>query len=157
STRMVQDLGDTGFVDHLQRLRGVLRGAADLRFVKGTGDGYLAVFTTAAGALAAARSLRDAAPDPAQLRLVIHWAPVRMSAQDVLGWEFHGLFRIESIAERDRVDGPPSWPALPLQGRVTLSQAALAALPDAARVGFRRAGAFRLKGFDDPEPIWVET
>ncbi|MCC6558117.1 MAG: protein kinase [Polyangiaceae bacterium] len=156
STHMVRALGDTGFVDHLERLRGALRGATDLRFLKGTGDGYLAVFTTVDGALAAARALRGALEDPRQIRLVIHWGPVRMSAEDVLGSEVHRLFRIESVDEQDRVDGPASWAALPLQGRVTLSKAALAALPDAARAGFRRAGAFRLKGFDDPEPIWVE-
>src|SRR5262249_20187366 len=46
STQMVQDLGDTGFVDRLQELRSAVRSAADLRLVKGTGDGFLAVFTT---------------------------------------------------------------------------------------------------------------
>jgi class 3 adenylate cyclase len=40
---------------------------------------------------------------------------------------------------------------------VTLSRSAAAALPDPSRADFRRAGAFRLKGFDDLESIWVET
>ena len=156
STQMVQDLGDTNFVDHLQKLRGAVRGAADLRLVKGTGDGFIAVFTTASSALAAARALRDRLDDPAQIRLVVHWGLVRMGADDVIGSEVHRLFRMESVGEEDRVDGPPSWDALPIAGRVVISRAALAALPAAARAGFRRAGAFRLKGFDEPEAIWVE-
>jgi class 3 adenylate cyclase len=154
---MVQDIGDTGFVDHLQKLRSAVRGAADLRIVKGTGDGFLAVFTTASGALAAARALRDTLQDPAHVRLVVHWGLVRMSADDVIGSEVHRLFRIESVDDQDRVDGPATWSALPFAGRVALSRAALAALPADARAGFRRAGAFRLKGFDEPEVIWVET
>jgi class 3 adenylate cyclase len=157
STRMVLALGDTGFVDHLHRLRSALRGSTELRFLKGTGDGYLAVYATAAGALEAARVLRGAVEDPAQIRLVIHWGPVRMSEQDVFGSEVHRLFRIEAVGEQDRADAPGSGIALPLHGRVTLSQPALAALPEAARAAFRRAGAFRLKGFDEPEPIWVEA
>ncbi len=157
STQMVQDLGDTGFVDHLQKLRNAVRGAVDLRIVKGTGDGFLAVFTAASSALAAARALRSAVDDPAEVRVVVHWGPVRMSAEDVIGSEVHRLFRIESVGEQDRVDGPPSWDALPLAGRVAISRAALAALPEGARAGFRRAGAFRLKGFDEPEEIWVDV
>src|SRR5262249_12413083 len=101
--------------------------------------------------------LRDALDDPGQLRLVIHWGPVRMSENDVLGSEVHRLFRIEAIREQDRADAAGSGISLPLPGRVTLSQPAHAALSEDARVAFRRAGTFRLKGFDDPEPIWVET
>jgi len=52
---------------------------------------------------------------------------------------------------------PGSGIALPVPGRVTLSRPALAELPEAALNGFRRAGTFRLKGFDEPEPIWVES
>jgi hypothetical protein len=48
----------------------------------------------------------------------------------------------------------PSWDALPLAGRVAISRAAL---PADARSGFRRAGAFCLEGFDEPDAIWVEV
>ncbi|AUX44569.1 protein kinase [Sorangium cellulosum] len=160
STRLIRDLGDTGFVDHLQRLRGALRGSANLRLLKGVGDGYLAVYPTVARALEAARMLRRAVDDPAQLRIVIHWGPVRMSDHDVIGTEVHRLFRIEAVTDDDRAEEPGADradAALPHPGLVTLSRSALAALPEAARAGFRRAGAFRLKGFDEPEPIWVEA
>ncbi|XXX77532.1 protein kinase [Sorangium sp. So ce134] len=157
STHLLHDIGDTGFVDHVHRLRGALRGSTNPRLLKGTGDGYLAVYSTVARAVEAARVLRRAVGDPAQLRLVVHWGRVRMSDHDVLGAEVHRLFRIEAVTEGDRVDEPTSGVALPRPGRVTLSRSAAAALPDAARADFRRAGAFRLKGFDAPESIWVET
>jgi serine/threonine protein kinase/class 3 adenylate cyclase len=155
STRLVLDLGDTGFVDHLHRLRSALRASATLRFLKGTGDGYLAVFEAVEEALAAARGLRREVADPEHLRLVVHWGPVRLSDQDVFGSEVHRLFRIEALAEGDRVgegDAPLSLP-----GRVTLSEPALAELPPALRAEFRRVGRFRLKGFDEPAEIWVEA
>ncbi|WP_433932762.1 protein kinase [Sorangium cellulosum] len=160
STHMLQDIGDTRFVDHLNRFRRALRGSTSPRLLKGTGDGYLAVYSTMTGALEAASVLRRAVDDPAQLRLVAHWGPVRMSDHDVIGAEVHRLFRIEAITEEDRAEEPGAdrkRVALPRPGRVTLSRSAVAALPEAARAGFRRVGAFRLKGFDEPEPIWVEA
>ncbi|WP_437610119.1 protein kinase [Sorangium sp. So ce834] len=156
STRMLHDIGDTSFVDHLHRLRGALRGSTNPRLLKGTGDGYLAVYSTVARAVEAARVLRRAVGDAAELRLIVHWGRVRMSDHDVLGTEVHRLFRIEAVTEDDRADEPSAGVALPRPGRVTLSRAAAAALPDAERADFRRAGAFRLKDFDAPESLWVE-
>ena len=156
STRMVQDLGDTGFVDHLHPLRSALRGSSGLRFLKGTGDGYLAVYASVERALAAADALRRETPEPMRLRLVIHWGPVRLNEQDVFGSEVHRTFRIEALAEADRVDPPPADTPMPRPGRITLSRPALEELPQSARAGFHRAGVFRLRGFDEPEEIWVE-
>ncbi|MGK3989490.1 protein kinase [Sorangium sp. So ce136] len=157
STHMIRDLGDTRFVDHLERLRSALGASANLRLLKGVGDGYLAVYPTVARALDAARLLRGAVDDPAQIRLVIHAGLVRMSDHDVIGTEVHRLFRIEAVTDEDRAEEPHTGVTLPHPGRVTLSRSAVAALPEAARAGFRRAGAFRLKGFDEPEAIWVEA
>ena len=165
STRLVLDIGDTGFVDHLHTLRSVLRGSPSLRFIKGTGDGYLAVYDTVDRALAAARELLAAIHEPANLRLVIHCGPVRISEQDVLGSEVHRIFRIEALGESDRTQAQPTStdgtePApitLPIAGRITLSDSALAALPPAARADFRPIGSFHLRGFDDLETIWIES
>ena len=164
STRLVQDIGDTGFVDHLHGLRSALRGSPALRFIKGTGDGYLAVYDTVDRALESAHELLAAIPDPKHLRLVIHHGPVRISEQDVLGSEVHRIFRIEALGESDRTEALPNAdstePApvtLPVAGRVTLSDSALAALPAASRAGFHKIGAFHLRGFDDPETIWIES
>jgi serine/threonine protein kinase/class 3 adenylate cyclase len=157
STRMILDLGDTSFVEYVHRLRSALRGTAQLRFLKGTGDGYLAIYATTARALEAAQALRREVEAPDHLRLVIHWGPVRLSEQDVFGSEVHRLFRIEAIEEEDRADDPSGGVGMPRPGRVTLSRPAVAGLPETVRAGFRRAGAFRLKGFDEPEEIWVEA
>lgn len=165
STRLIQDIGDTGFVDHLQTLRSALRSSQHLRIIKGTGDGYLAVYDTVEHALAAAHGLRGALARPGHLRLVIHHGPVRISDSDVLGSEVHRIFRIEALGESDRtdllpVDGETTAPdavTLPIAGRITLSQSALDALPAPARAAFRPLGAFRLRGFDTPETIWIET
>nr|AAY32975.1 serine-threonine protein kinase [Sorangium cellulosum]CAI43943.1 putative serine-threonine protein kinase [Sorangium cellulosum] len=156
STHMISKIGDTRFVGHLQRLRRVLLGSTNPRLLKGIGDGYLAVYPTMTRALDAARVLRDAVDDPAELRLVLHWGAVRMSDHDVIGREVHRLFRIEAVTEEDRAAESSAGITLAQPGRVRLSRPALAALPDAERAGFRRAGAFRLEGFDEPEPIWVE-
>jgi class 3 adenylate cyclase len=158
STGLVNQIGTAAFVDHLSRLRSVLRASTGLRFSKGTGDGFLAVYATVARALEAARALRQVVEAPVALRLVIHRGPVQMSDQDVHGMEVNRTFRIESVVkEHARAGEPGSGLALPLPGRVVISEPALAALPEAARAGFRRAGAFRLKGFDEPEALWVEA
>jgi serine/threonine protein kinase/class 3 adenylate cyclase len=160
--RMVLEVGDTEFVAHLQRLRSELRASPALRFIKGTGDGYLAVYDTVERALVAARDLLGVLPDPAHLRLVLHWGAVRMSDQDVLGSEVHRLFRIESLGESDRT--VPAAPGtnldtltLPVAGRVLLSASALAALPPPLRAAFTPLGDFRLRGFDAPETVWIDA
>ena len=154
STRLVLDLGDTNFVDHLHGIRNALRGSS-ARVLKGTGDGYLAVYDTVAAALGAARTLRAEVREPEHLRLVIHSGPVRLGETDVFGSEVHRLFRLEAIEAADRTDAGGSAPLR--AGRITISRAALARLPEPARADFSRAGAFRLKGFDTPEEVWVEV
>src|SRR5690606_19601580 len=107
STRMVVELGDTHFVEHLRSLRSALRLDDEQlapRLLKGTGDGYLAVYDTVAAALDAARRLRREI-DAAGLRLVIHRGRVRVGSEDVFGSEVHRLFRLESLDEDARIGG----------------------------------------------------
>jgi class 3 adenylate cyclase len=66
------------------------------------------------------------------------------------------LFRLEKVAERTRV-GPPGPVTLPTPGRVMLSAAAVGALPKAQQAGFERVGTFRIKGFEEPAEVWVES
>ncbi|NVB40614.1 protein kinase [Pseudenhygromyxa sp. WMMC2535] len=162
STRMVQDIGDTGFVEHLQSihdtLRGQGRGLATPRVLKGTGDGFLAVYDDVDLALLAARQLRQVS-DPRRLRLVIHRGAVRLSPGDAYGSEVHRLFRIEAVDESKRVGTLSERSELveaPRPGRVMLSQAAIAALPPGQRESFACLGRFSLDGFDEPEEVWVE-
>jgi len=157
STRMVVELGDTHFVEHLRSLRSALRLDDEQlapRLLKGTGDGYLAVYDTVAAALDAARRLRREI-DAAGLRLVIHRGRVRVGSEDVFGSEVHRLFRLESLDEDARIGGR-SNETLPVIGRVLLSRSALGDLPAEQRIEFVRVGAFELQGFDEPEEVWVE-
>jgi serine/threonine protein kinase/class 3 adenylate cyclase len=157
STRMVLELGDTNFVEHLRTLRSALRlddQQLAPRLLKGTGDGYLAVYDTVSTALDAARRLRREI-DATNLRLVIHRGRVRVGSEDVFGSEVHRLFRLEALGEKARVGGR-TGETLPALGRVLLSRTALGELPADQRVGFVRVGAFALQGFDDPEEVWVE-
>ncbi len=157
STRMVIELGDTHFVEHLRTLRNALQLQDEHlapRLLKGTGDGYLVVYDTVADALAAARRLRREV-DPAGLRLVIHRGRVRVGSEDVFGSEVHRLFRLEALDEQARVGGH-THERLPVTGRVLISRSALGELPAEQRVQFVRVGAFELEGFEDPEEVWVE-
>jgi serine/threonine protein kinase/class 3 adenylate cyclase len=157
STRMVVELGDTHFVEHLRKLREGLRlddEQLSPRLLKGTGDGYLAVYETVGAALEAARRLRREV-DGSGLRLVIHRGRVRVGDEDVFGSEVHRLFRLEALGEDARVGGHTNE-TLPVFGRVMLSRSALGELPAEQRVEFVRVGAFELQGFDEPEEVWVE-
>src|SRR5690606_602891 len=157
STRMVVELGDTHFVEHLRSLRSALRLDDEQlapRLLKGTGDGYLAVYDTVAAALDAARRLRREI-DAAGLRLVIHRGRVRVGREDVFGSEVHRLFRLEALDEAARSGGRSNEP-LPVIGRVLLSRSALGDLPAEQRIECVRVGAFELQGFDEPEEVWVE-
>ena len=157
STELVEQEGDTVLVDYLRGIREQLMGTnTELpRVIKALGDGYLVVYDSVAGALAGARTLLEAG-DPDALRLVVHQGQVHVGASDVFGAEVHRLFRLEKIAEGTRV-GPRGPITLPLAGRPMLSKAALDALPTATRETFEKVGAFRLKGFEDPAEVWVET
>ena len=157
STRMLVERGDTHFVEQLRAMREALRlddPQLGPRLVKGTGDGYLAVYDTVSTALEAARRLRREV-DALGLRLVIHRGRVRVGSEDVFGSEVHRLFRLESLGEEARVGGRTEE-TLPVIGRVLLSRSALGELPAEQRVQFVRVGAFELQGFDEPEEVWVE-
>jgi serine/threonine protein kinase/class 3 adenylate cyclase len=157
STRMLVERGDTHFIEHLRAMRETLRLGDEHqapRLIKGTGDGYLAVYDTVAAALDAARRLRQEL-GATGLRMVIHRGRVRVGSEDVLGSEVHRIFRLESLDEEARIGGH-TQETLPVVGRVLLSRSALGELPAEQRVDFVRVGAFALQGFDEPEEIWVE-
>jgi len=158
STRMVVELGDTHLLDRLRSLREALRLDDERlapRLLKGTGDGYLAVYDSVSAALDAARRLRTEVDDPRGLRFVIHRGLVRVGSEDVFGSEVHRLFRLEALGESARVGGP-THETLPAAGRVLLSRAAFGELAASVQIEFVCVGAFQLQGFDEPEQVWVE-
>jgi class 3 adenylate cyclase len=161
STGLVQAHGDDVFCALVTKLHAALRAqpwADALEFVKCTGDGFLALYPEVPEALAAARAVRQRFDErPFLLRYVLHWGRVKVGPDgDPLGVEVHRLFRVEAIGEKDRV-GAPLSATLPEHSRIVATGPAVERLPAEEAAGFEQVGAFRLKGFEEPEPVWAET
>ena len=158
STQFVEQEGDTMLIDYMRDIRTKLTGVGTQlpRVIKALGDGYLVVYDSVDGALGGARKLMTSIGEPDALRIVVHCGQVHVGSGDVFGAEVHRLFRLEKVAEAGRV-GPKGPITLPLPGRPLLSKAAVDALPTATRETFERVGSFRLKGFEQPAEVWVES
>ena len=158
STQLVEQEGDTMLIDYLREIHEQLTRdqSAVPRVIKVLGDGYLVAYDKVEAALSAARRLMAASSDPDALRLIVHCGRVRLGSADVFGAEVHRLFRLEKVAETGRV-GPKGPITLPLPGRPLLSRAAVDALPTGTRETFEPVGRFRLKGFEEPAEVWVES
>jgi ATP-dependent Clp protease ATP-binding subunit ClpC len=91
--------------------------SVDLRFLRGASDGVLALYGSAAAALAVAR--HDLAQEPrAQRRCVVHWGRLKLGVDDEpLGVEVQRARRIASAAE------------LPHDARIVVTDAARDHLP----------------------------
>ena len=144
STRMLMDAGDTGFVRHVRNLHSLLN-EESVRFLKGTGDGFLVIYPDLSAAVSAADRIRQKiADDSISIRIVIHAGRVKVGpGGDPLGREVHRLFRLESTEAAKK-------------GGMIMSEPAVQRLPVALRDRFKRAGEFHLEGFDEPEGVWVE-
>ncbi len=162
STEMVLDRGDTAFVHVIRALHDGLAvdpSASRMRFLKGTGDGFLAVYDEVETAVQVARDLRDGADPSLRLRLVVHAGAVKVGADgDPLGEEVHRLFRVGSIRECDNeLTLAPEVAEQNLgEGRVIMTRAALDRLPDALRREFALMGRYCLRGFTAAEEVWAE-
>lgn len=146
STRMLIDGGDTGFVRRVRRLHEAVNDDS-VRFLKGTGDGFLVVYDDLESAINAADRVRKAiAADPLPLRFVIHSGRVKVGpGGDPLGREVHRLFRVEAL----------SGDGIPPDGMI-ITHRAVNKLAPPLRARFTPAGEFALTGFDDKEEVWVE-
>jgi class 3 adenylate cyclase/DNA polymerase III delta prime subunit len=160
STRLVQAVGDTGLVFAVETLVRHVRthpAARDMRFLKCTGDGVLALFSSVSAALDLARGRLVEArggEEPPRLRRVIHWGRAyRSDGGEPLGLEVHRLFAVEAVTEADRVT--PGKP-LPLHGVAVLTAAAVARLPEDERAALSLVGSFRVRDFDGPTELWAD-
>ena len=145
STKMLMDGGDTGFVTHVRRLHSLVN-EDPVRFLKGTGDGFLVVYSDLQSAVNAADRIREKiANDAISVRFVIHSGRVKVGpGGDPLGREVHRLFRIESASAT-------------AGGGMIVSDHAANRLPPSLRARFKRGADLHLEGFDDAEPVWVEA
>ncbi|HTM21169.1 MAG TPA: AAA family ATPase, partial [Kofleriaceae bacterium] len=158
STRMVTDLGDSYLSDRMGELVGCVeshRAADDLRFLKCTGDGLLALFSSVTAALAVARAPLISRPGTLRLRRLIHWGSMRLGVGgEPLGAEVHRLFRAEKLHESDRAE--PDGPPLPPAGQPLLTGAAREHLPAELARDLFRIGRFRIRGFPEPLELWAD-
>lgn len=163
STRMVLDRGDSDFVQAVRKLHSGLMahpGSDSMRFLKGTGDGFLVVYGEVATAIQVGRDLRSETGTSIALRMVVHAGRVKVGPDgDPLGREVHRLFRLEVITEDDRIPGTPSEEPteIPDDGRIMITVPAVDQLPSDLRSQFGVLGSFHLKDFADAEEVWVES
>ena len=161
STELVQREGDTALMNRVRQINEAIRShpqSSAMRFLKFTGDGFLAVYNELGTALQVAQALRDLLKnDPTNLRLIIHYGAVKIDFEgDPIGAEVHKLFRVEALDNAQRVAEGASARGIPEHSCIVITPAALSELSEEARAGFELLGKFRLKGFDEPEEIWAE-
>jgi class 3 adenylate cyclase len=160
STDIVKREGDTFMMRQMRSIHDAIRShptASGLRFMKFTGDGFLVLLNNVASAIDLAHSLRSmSSTESWNLRFVIHQGAVRIEFDgDPIGAEVHRLFRIEALDQAQCIS-PVGNRTLPEHSCIVISPAALSQLSDKERTDFEVLGKFRLKGFDEPEEIWVE-
>ena len=135
STRLIDELGEDGYIEALTVHRRVLRGAFSARGgaeVDTQGDAFLYAFADPVGALAAAVQGQEAlGAGPVRVRMGLHTGELRQTGEGYAGLELHRAARIAASGHG---------------GQVVLS-AATRALVDG---DFTELGEHRLKDFDEP-------
>ena len=160
STQYVVNKGDTHFSTLIGNILRRVRTHAlsqSLFFLKGTGDGFLAGFTSMNDAFAVAETFLSSPIDTqVQVRLALHYGSVKIGMDgDLHGLEVHRLSRIESAGAADRIESAARLPEIPESNRLLISSDGIEQLSEASRARFKLAGAFRLAGFDEPTTLWV--
>ncbi|HYY32067.1 MAG TPA: adenylate/guanylate cyclase domain-containing protein, partial [Gaiellaceae bacterium] len=140
STRLIEELGEEGYVQALSDHRRLLREAFAAQGgveVDTQGDAFLYVFADPPAALAAAAAGQQAlAAGPITVRMGLHTGEARLTGEGYAGRELHRAARIAACGHG---------------GQVVLS-AATAAL--AGRDGLTQLGEHRLKDFAEPVPLF---
>ena len=140
STRLLQQLGDDAYAEAIAEHRRILRNAFGRHGgveVDTQGDAFFVAFTSARGALEAARdAVRGLAATPLQVRVGIHTGTPHVTEEGYVGADVHRAARIAAAG----------------YGGQVLVSAATASLLEPA--GFRELGEHRLKDFDEPVPLY---
>jgi class 3 adenylate cyclase len=126
-------------------------------FMKSTGDGFLAVFSSLPSAFSLALSfLKKPAQADVQSWMALHWGAVKVAPDgDVLGVEVHRGFRAEGVQMQDQVDPNYDGPPIPISDRIVMTEQAMNQLSKTDQAKFSRAGQYELKGFAEPCELWV--
>ena len=139
STRLIEELGESGYVDALSEHRRLLRTAFAPHGgveVDTQGDAFLFAFADPVEALAAAAQAQNAlASGEVKVRMGLHTGELQLTGEGYAGWELHRAARIAASGHG---------------GQVVLS-AATRAFVDG---DLTELGEHRLKDFDEPVPLF---
>jgi class 3 adenylate cyclase len=139
STRLIEELGEEGYVGALAEHRRLLRDAFSARGgveVDAQGDAFLYAFSDPGEALAAAAQGQEAlASGPVKVRMGLHTGEPRLTGEGYAGRELHRAARIAASGHG---------------GQVVLSAATRAFVNG----DVTELGEHRLKDFDEPVPLF---
>ncbi len=160
SSEYLREVGDTYFSDTVGKMYNRVKkhaAAKDLMFLKSTGGGFLAVFTTVSSAFALAMSfLNTPVRADIHVRMALHWGLVKVAPDgDVLGVEVHRTFRVQNVQMQDQIDEVFDGAPIPHSDRIVITAECLERFDHAERAKFRYAGRYKLKGFEETGDVWV--
>ena len=139
STRLIEELGESGYVDALAEHRGLLRAAFtahDGVEVDTQGDAFLYAFADPAEALTAAAEGQEAlAAGEVRVRMGVHTGELQLTGEGYAGRELHRAARIAASGHG---------------GQIVVSAATRALVGG----GLTELGEHRLKDFDEPLPLF---
>ena len=163
STRLIEELGESGYVDALSEHRRLLRTAFAPHGgveVDTQGDAFLFAFADPVEALAAAAQAQDAlASGEVKVRMGLHTGELQLTGEGYAGWELHRAARIAasghggqvvlSAATRAFVDGDLTELG---EHRLKDFDEPIAALPARERARFPPLKTIRTRTFRGPRP-----
>jgi serine/threonine protein kinase len=160
STQYILDAGDTSFtvlIGIIFRKIKTHSSSSDLICLKGTGDGFLAVFRTMSAALSLALTFLEAPIHPkVPIRMALHWGAVKISSnEDVFGMAVYKVSQIEKITIQDSMSPTASGKTLPDVNRILVTKEGREQFDDLDKARFRPIGKFRPKGFDELFELWI--
>jgi class 3 adenylate cyclase len=142
STATASRLGDAAWKQLLADHNRVVRARLERfggREVNTTGDGFVATFPSAIGALRAAVAIRDGVAEIGlQVRIGVHTGEVELVADDIRGLAVHAAARIMAIGEPSEI----------------LTSAATRGLVEGSNLTFTDRGTHDLKGLDRPVQVF---
>ena len=143
STRTAERLGDAAWRQLLAKHNRVIRAQIDRyrgREVNTTGDGFLATFGSAAGALRSAVGMREAVSALGiEIRIGIHTGEVEVLPNDVGGVAVHAAARIMALA----------------QGSEIIVSSVTRGLAEGSGLRFEERGRHQFKGLEQPIEVFA--
>ena len=143
STRTAARLGDAAWKQLLADHNRIVRAQFDRfrgREVNTTGDGFLATFGSAAGALRSAVAMRDEMSSLGiELRIGIHTGEVDVLPNDIGGVAVHAVSRIMALGQQSEI----------IVSSVTRG------LVEGSGLRFQERGRHKVKGFEEPVEVFL--